>query len=246
MATVSKGIHSAPHKLLGAEAWDALVARATALGLAAPGERGFGTVVTDHRSSWVRRAETAPRSFFIKTYDYPRSADRWRGAGRNTWLAPSRAHREAQALCWLRDRGLGKVVAVAVAEWRTPGWIGSLGLLRRAVLVTEAWPGTAADQALAALGTAERTSLLDALTTYAERLHAQGFRDGNLDLRNLLVQRDAAGTWHCTKIDSPRWRVCARPRDAASRADWDRLVPQLAQFATPAWTAALRERLSRG
>lgn len=246
MATVSKGIHSAPHKLLGAEAWDALVARAAALGLATPGERGFGAVVTDHRSSWVRRAEVDTRSLFIKTYDYPSTADRWRGAGRNTWLAPSRAQREAQALRWLGDRDLGQVATVAVVEWRTPRWLGSLGLLRRAVLVTEAWPGTAAGEVLPQLDAGERTALLDALVAHVDCLHAQGFRDGNLDLRNLLVHRDPTGAWRCTKIDSPRWRLGKRPRDAAARADWDRLVPQLAKFAMPAWTAALRERLSRG
>lgn len=63
------------------------------------------------------------------------------------------------------------------------------------------------------------------------RLHHLGFRDRNLDLRNLLVQRTAEG-WQIAKIDSPRWRL-VRPGariDAATRADWLRLGPQLAAF----------------
>lgn len=245
-ATVSKGIHSSPHKLLGADAWDALAAGAAAAGLEAPGERGFGAAVTDHRSSWVRRAATGTTCCHIKTYDYPHAADRWRGAGRNTWLAPSRAHREALALRWLLDHGLGHVAPVAVIEWRTPAWLGRLGLLRRAVLVTETWVGAAATEVLPRLDAQTRTALLDALVAHVERLHAAGFRDGNLDLRNLLVRKAADGSWQCTKIDSPRWHVRTTPRDAAWRADWDRLLPQLAAHATPAWMAALRERLSRG
>lgn len=243
---MSKGIHSSPHKVLGAEAWDALVADAASAGLAAPGERGFGTVVTDHRSSWVRRAETGANSYHVKTYDYPRASDRWRGAARNTWLAPSRAHREARALLWLLERGLGEVAPAAVVEWRTPCWLGPFGLLRRAVLVTRTWSGNAAGVALTQLPASQRTALLDALVAHVDRLHAAGFRDGNLDLRNVLVRPGAEGSWQCTKIDSPRWHVGARPRDAAWRGDWDRLIPQLAAHATPAWIAALRDRLSRG
>lgn len=245
-ATVSKGIHSSPHKVLGAIAWDALAAEALAAGQDAPGERGFGAVVTDHRSSWVRRAEITATSYHVKTYDYPRAADRWRGAGRNTWLAPSRAHREARALIWLLERGLGEVAPVAVAEWRTPRWLGRAGFLRRAVLVTRTWSGSAAGVVLPQLAPPQRTGLLDALAAHVDRLHAAGFRDGNLDLRNLLVRPGEDGSWQCTKIDSPRWHVSARPRDAAWRRDWDRLIPQLAAHAAPAWIAALRDRLSRG
>lgn len=243
---MSKGIHSSPHKVLGAEAWDALVADTASGGLEAPGERGFGAVVTDHRSSWVRRAASATNSLHVKTYDYPCTADRWRGAGRNTWLAPSRAHREARALLWLLERGLGEVAPVAVAEWRTPRWLGRAGFLRRAVLVTRTWPGDAAGVVLPQLAPPQRTALLDALVAHVDRLHAAGFRDGNLDLRNLLVRPGADGSWQCTKIDSPRWHVSARPRDAAWRADWERLIPQLAAHGSPAWIAALRDRLSRG
>ena len=245
-ATVSKGIHSSPHKVLGAIAWDALAAEALAAGQDAPGERGFGAVVTDHRSSWVRRAEITATSYHVKTYDYPRVADRWRGVGRNTWLAPSRAHREARALIWLLEQGLGEVAPVAVAEWRTPCWLGRAGFLRRAVLVTRTWSGCAAGVVLPQLAPPQRTGLLDALVAHVERLHASGFRDGNLDLRNLLVRQGADGNWQCTKIDSPRWHVSARPRDAAWRRDWERLIPQLAAHAAPAWIAALRDRLSRG
>ena len=40
------------------------------------------------------------------------------------------------------------------------------------------------------------------------RSHRAGFRDRNLDLRNLIVEREGEH-WNVTKIDSPRWRTAS-------------------------------------
>jgi hypothetical protein len=63
------------------------------------------------------------------------------------------------------------------------------------------------------------------------KLHRLGFRDGNLDLRNLLLANDRSQLV-LTKIDSPRYRIvrAGKAHDARARADWDRLRPQLRVF----------------
>jgi hypothetical protein len=106
----------------------------------------------------------------------------------------------------------------------------SLGLLRRAVLVTAAWPGNDLDRLVTELQPAELADLLRTLCDTVDAWHRAGFRDGNLDLRNLLATRTSAG-WLITKIDSPRFRV-ARPGlhdDRAARADRRRLAASLAR-----------------
>ncbi len=104
-----------------------------------------------------------------------------------------------------------------------------MGLLARATLVTTAFDGTPADQLLAQLNPGERRELAQAIGRLVGRLHSLGFRDRNLDLRNLLVARDGA-TFVVAKIDSPRFRLRAAGRtgDDLARADWARLLPQLA------------------
>ena len=72
---------------------------------------------------------------------------------------------------------------------------------------------------------------------FVHDLHRAGFRDRNLDLRNLIVDGDAV-----CNIDSPRHRVVApgRCEDALARADWQRLLPQLAALGVDGEAAAAR------
>ena len=104
-----------------------------------------------------------------------------------------------------------------------------LGCLHRAALVTCEWPGDPLDRALPGLAPAERDALVAALVAFVRGLHQAGFRDRNLDLRNLLARQQQDGSWQLAKLDSPRFRLrpsgCAT--DTLARADWTRLWPQL-------------------
>ncbi len=186
-------------------------------------DRDLGAAVTDRPTSWVRRISVCGTDVYIKTYDYPTVRDRRRGIGRTTFLARSRAAREADALGWLRAHGFAAPLAWAVVESRRYGW------LRRAVLVTEAWPGRPIDQLLGeTTDRAERQRLVESVAAFAARLHAAGFRDRNLDLRNLLARPIADG-FEIAKIDSPRFRLVrpGRPDDRLARADRARLTASL-------------------
>lgn len=209
-----------------AAAHDAALVRATrTLG------REAGHVVTDHRTSWVRRLATPSGDVFVKVYEYGTWASRLRDLARRTgpW-ARSRAAAEYDALVWLRAHGLPAPDPLWVAEERT------CGFLRRAVLVTAAFAGEPCNLLLPTLAPTDRSELARAIGTLVARLHASGFRDRNLDLRNLLARRDADGEWQIAKIDSPRHRLCraGSTDDAAARADWARLLPQLAHFGVDA------------
>lgn len=128
-------------------------------------------------------------------------------------------------MAWLRAHEVPTADPIAVLETRR------FGLLRRAVLVTAAFPGTAADTLLPTLAPAEQVDLARAIGRLVGTLHRLGFRDGNLDLRNLLAHRHTDG-WCIAKIDSPRFRLC-RPgptEDRRTRLDWTRLSPQLQQY----------------
>lgn len=210
------------------------------------GERGFGQPVVDHGSSWVRRGTIGVIDLFIKTYDYPTKRAMARGWLRNTgpWVR-SRAAAEFDAMVWLNQHGFHTASPLLVLERR------SLFGLRRAVLVTEAHPGRPAAAVLPRLAPPERLELAAAIGRLAAALHRAGFRDRNFDLRNLLVQAAPDGTFAVAKIDSPRHRLVRRgpATDAWARADWQRLLPQLAacdplaaaaawQAGTPAWPLA--------
>ncbi len=205
--------------------------------LGALSSRQLGEVVTDHRTSWVRRTVVDTTHIFIKTYDYPSAGDRARGWLRTTWLAPSRAAREWDALTWLRDRGFAAPPPWGAIEWRR------LGVLRRAVVVTEADLGEPLARRLPAMPPDEREAVLAALVRFVEELHRAGFRDRNLDLRNLLAHRLPGGDYAIAKIDSPRYRL--RPpgpaHDRLAREDWARLARSLAEVGVDGGTA---ERMS--
>jgi hypothetical protein len=162
--------------------------------------------VVTHRSSWVRRHPLGGSEVFAKTYDYPTWRDRMRGLGRTTWLAPTRAARELAAMQWLRSHGFPAAEPLLVWELRR------FGLLHRALLVTARVAGEPLDRLLPGLTPADRADLIGSLREWLDRLHAAGFRDRNLDLRNLIAERVAtagepAPRWRITKIDSPRWRL---------------------------------------
>lgn len=222
--SVSTSIPSLPRVERAAAAWPAWAAELPAgAGLA---DRTVGRPVTDHRSSWVRELSVPRGTIFVKTYEYATWADRLRDLGRRRapWSTP-RATREFEALRWQQLQGLEGPEPLAVLVWR------HFGFVRRATLVTTAFPGAPADAVLPALDARSRAEVALAIGRLVGQLHRLGFRDGNLDLRNLLVRRDERGC-HVAKIDSPRFRL-RRPgpaEDRLARADWRRLLPQLAAF----------------
>ncbi len=188
--------------------------------------RATGAIATNHRSSWVRLHHTATGGVYRKVYCYVTWRERLANLGRHTapWAA-SRARREFDALRWLAAAGLPAAEPLAVFEARR------FGFLTAAVLWTRAWPGTSLDRLLPTLAPGDRERLATALGTFVATLHDRGFRDRNLDLRNLLARPHGDG-WELTKIDSPRCRI-VRPGpadDALRAADWRRLLPQLASF----------------
>jgi hypothetical protein len=101
-----------------------------------------------------------------------------------------------------------------------------------AVVVTTAWPGDNLTDLLPRLPDHRRLGLATALGRFVANLHQRGFRDRNLDLRNLLARECADGTWELCKIDSGRFQLArpGQPDDALARADWARLLPQLTPF----------------
>ncbi len=205
------------------------------LGLGDPADLATPTLgqgVTAARSSRVRRLASVVSVYFIKTYEYPSHADRWRGALRNTFLKPSRARREWDALAWQRRAGLPTAEPVLAWEERRCGW------LHRAVLVTREAPGTPLDRLLPTLPPARQAQVGRAVGDLVRRLHELGFRDRNLDLRNLLAAPVGAA-WQVANIDSPRFRLVrpGPPHDRLAHADWARLRPQFAPF--PSALAAL-------
>lgn len=223
--TVSTRIPSFPRRIRGGAEWAEL--SKAALPWERCGDRDFGDSVTDHATSWVRRVVTPTGMVYAKTYDYPTWAARWRGALRYTGPGRlSRAVREFDALTWYRSHQLGAAVPIAAFEQRR------LGFVVRALLLTSACPGTRLDDLLPTASPDERRAIAAALGSYVATLHAAGARDGNLDLRNLIAERTAAGGYRFAKIDSPRFAVRApgRVEDAAVRRDWQRLLPQLAAF----------------
>ena len=221
---MSTRIHNSPRRIRGAPDWPRWLE--VLPGEAELSSRSLGTPITDHRSSWVRRVSTPSGDVFIKTYEYDTWVSRLRSAVRRTGPGTrSRAAREFDALAWMRAHGLPGPEPLAVLDVRR------LGFLVRATLVTTAFAGEPADQLLMQLGLADRERLALAIGQFVRTLHGLGFRDRNLDLRNLLGQRLSAG-WSIAKIDSPR-HVLKAPGsdlDALARADWARLLPQLERF----------------
>lgn len=193
--------------------------------------RGLGAVVTDHRSSFVRRLRLGELDVFVKTYRYSSLRERLKGVLRTTWLARSRPAREYDALTWLAAHGFPAPRALAAFESRR------LGFLEVAVLVTEAWRGAEGDldSVLPRLEPAERARCLATLERLVAGLHAAGFRDRNFDLRNVLARRSVTGAFELAKIDSPRFVLVAPGvrEDRLTRADRARIARSLAALRSP-------------
>lgn len=222
--TVSTRIPSTPRVVRGVPQVGSWCAEASALGDL--GRRDLGAIVTDGRTSWVRRVGPAAAPVYLKTYVYQSWGARLRDFGR--WTRPfaaSRAAREFDALAWMRQRGVPAPQPLLVVETRV------FGFLCAATLATAAFPGETALTLLPALSDVRRTALATAIGRAVGRLHALGFFDGNLDLRNLIAN-DNDGAWTIAKIDSPRHRIVrgAVPERLAAR-DWARLLPQLRPYA---------------
>jgi hypothetical protein len=191
------------------------------------GERELGGTVTDHATSWVRRLATEIGEIYIKSYEYESWGSRLRGGWRHTGpFVRSRAAHEFDALVWYGQNSPFAVQPVAAFERRR------LRLVCRATLVTLACPGDRVDALLQRADADGRRRIGSALGRFVTACHERGARDGNLDLRNLLARRDANGDWQFAKLDSPRFRLRrpGRRGDRGTRADWRRLLPQLAVF----------------
>jgi hypothetical protein len=189
------------------------------------GEATLGMPVVTHRTSWVRLVQIDGSDYFVKTYRYQGAFARgraWR------WTAPwrrTRVSREYDALAWMRANGFEAPEPVAALEWR------HLGFACQATLITRRWPGTNLADLLPQLDPEQRLRLAEALGRAIRALHEAGFRDGNLDLRNLLAA-GGAPSWRIAKLDSPRFRL-RTPGDRWDRwrrRDLARLRPQLADF----------------
>lgn len=198
-----------------------LVGDASPRALAAFAQGNEGERVVGSRSSWVVRMRLGAMDCHVKTYVYPRLRDRVRGWFRNTLLAPSRAEREATAAQWLLAHGFAAARPLLLAEQR------GLSGLRVAVLATETVVGERLDHWLPTLDGARQRDVLRALARWLDELHGAGYRDGNLDLRNLLLL--AGDPPRFAKVDSPRFVVTgSKGPDALSRADVTRLTASLA------------------
>ena len=184
--------------------------------LAALTGRSLGDVVTDHRSSYVRRLNLPALTVFVKTYRYATWRERLRGVPRTTALARSRAAREHDALAWLSTHGFAGPRPLAVFEAR------QLGFLVTAVLVTQAWPGRDLSELLPDLSARECERCVAELWHFLEQLHGAGFRDGNFHLRNVLARPLDSGSFEFAKIDSPKFHLVAAGLRSDRRALCDR------------------------
>ncbi len=188
--------------------------------------RTLGVAITDARSSWVRVVEFGGKRYFIKTYDYSTWRDRWRGTIRNTGpTVESRVAREHAALRWFASAGIATPRSVGFIESRSLGWVV------RCLIATEGFPGRDLATLLPTEPRAECEAIGMAVGAFVARIHRLGFRDGNLDLRNLLLADDRAKLV-IAKIDSPKHRIvrAGHAGDRLARNDWSRLLPQLRAF----------------
>ena len=208
-----------------------LVGDASADALATLARGTEGERVVGSRSSWVVRMRRGAMDCHVKTYVYPGLRDRVRGWFRTTLLAPSRAEREVAAARWLLARGFAAARPLLLAEQR--GFSG----VRVAVVATETVVGERLDQWLPVVDESRRRDVLRALAAWVEELHGAGFRDRNLDLRNLILLPGDRRRF--AKVDSPRFVITkSKGPDALSRADVARLTASLAAIGL-AWPVGL-------
>ncbi len=176
-------------------------------------------------------AAAAARRFVIKTHHLATGRHRWREALKRR-LGRSPAEREWRALLAFEAAGLPGPRPVALGRWPSGD----------AIVVCEAVEGSALRDCYAAADDALRDRLVARLADAIARLHASGWRHGDLHLGNLWVR---AASDEIVFLDLQRARRMRRAedrlRDLASlelsllRADW----PAEAR-------AALRARLAVG
>ena len=146
----------------------------------------------------------------LKVYHYP-GLETLRGAFRNTFLAPSRAAREAETLLWLRRMDLGAPEPIAFGEERLLGW------LRRAWILTRFLDASDLE-ALVRRGLPGGPSPARALGAWLGKAHALGLEDRNPHFRNFLARPGPEGGWEIFKVDSPKARVHPGPAPRKARA----------------------------
>jgi hypothetical protein len=126
---------------------------------------GLGAPVRAARTSWVRIVSLDSKQYYCKTYVYPTLAWQLRSLARTAPWQSSRAVREAEALAWMQAQGFPGPRVAGLVEWRR------FGLLARALLVTEAWPGVALDLLLPSLSPDSRQLVARALGRFVAALH---------------------------------------------------------------------------
>lgn len=186
------------------------------------------TVVARSRTSRTvrRRAQEGdPESpvLYCKTYTYPTPRDRWKGVGRTTVFAPSRAQREWNSLRILRDLGFSAPEPLALSEVRAHGVLLECQLITRAIE-----PATTLDALLCDLARKERAILVEAFGRFVGQLHRSGFVTGAFRLRNVLARQDS-GAWGFSLLDLPKARLVHRIRRRLALRDL-----------TDLWTSARR------
>ncbi len=141
----------------------------------------------------------------------------WLGA---RYAGPSRARREHARVCAAFEAGLPVVEPAFAVAWRR-------GLTWRIATATVDRPG--ARDALAWLdanpGVDAHVVAARAIALTLRRLHQAGYRHGDLQLRNLLLEHDDALDLHCLAIDFDRARREGAPLSPRTRLrEWMRLV----------------------
>ena len=127
-------------------------------------------VLARHRTGWTAKLDIPPfGASVLKVYHYP-GLETLRGAFRNTFLAPSRAAREAETLLWLRRMDLGAPEPIAFGEERLLGW------LRRAWILTRFLDASDLE-ALVRRGLPGGPSPARALGAWLGKAHALGLED---------------------------------------------------------------------
>ncbi len=163
-----------------------------------------------HRTGWTARLEILPFGpCVLKLYVHP-GLETLRGAFRNTFLAPSRAAREARTLLWLRDHGLGAPEPLGFGEERFLGWLKKAWILTRYVEAEDV-------ETLFSREAPPGPGLFAALGDWLGRAHGLGLEDRNPHLRNFLARPAGEGGWEILKVDSPRARIHKGPAPSRAR-----------------------------
>jgi len=135
------------------------------------------------------------------------------------FVAPTRAPHELRVSMRLRDAGVPTPEVLAYAVYRGPAG------LRRADVVTREIAGAA--DLLATLSAdpsaAHRSTVWDAVRTLVEGLSRAGAVHADLNVRNVLIAReaDARPVAYALDVDRVVWRKPGDP--SVARANWARL-----------------------